>query len=310
MEYGFEINESVDAAVKRVARAQISLAIHDANDPALDRHEVVHRIRKRCKKQRALIRLVRPSLADTFGRDNAFYRELSRNLSSLRDTQALLECFDRTIDHFAATIDRDEFAPIRSFLIDRRDECTENKARLVRLTETTTSQLEHAIGSVQDWKIDSNDFNAVAPGLEKTYRRACKAMRQVRKQPETERLHEWRKRVKYHGYHADLLARIAPGLLGAHGKLAEQLGTLLGEDHDLAVLKATLFSTQFSTGGPTAVNNQCLARLRILVETRQLQLQSDALELGRILLAEKPRHLVRRWNQYWLVARETQANAT
>ena len=303
MEYGFEPNESVEAGVKRIASEQIRLAIDEANDTSIDRHEAVHRIRKRCKKQRALIRLVRPSLAETFERDNAFFRDLSRNLSTLRDAQALLECFDRTLDHFKATIDRSRFTTLRRFLTNQRDEYAGDQATLVQRTKMCAEQLEKAFSFVEEWSIPSDDFTSFASGLEKTYRRAGKAMRQIQKHPATEQLHEWRKRVKYHGYHAKLLGYIAPDLLAPHRELAEQLGTRLGEDHDLAVLGSSLFSP----GSSAAINDPCLPEFRTLIQTRQLQLQSDAIQLGGILLAEKPRHLIRRWQQYWRVERDSRA---
>jgi hypothetical protein len=54
----------VQDGVRRIAVDQIDAAIAELDDKALDVHETVHQIRKRCKKLRGLIRLVRPAFAD------------------------------------------------------------------------------------------------------------------------------------------------------------------------------------------------------------------------------------------------------
>ena len=57
MEYHIRIEEEVAPAIRRIALKQIEVGIQEIEDTTLDRHEVVHQIRKRCKKQRALASL-------------------------------------------------------------------------------------------------------------------------------------------------------------------------------------------------------------------------------------------------------------
>jgi hypothetical protein len=51
-------------------------------------------------------------------------------------------------------------------------------------------------------------------------------------------LHEWRKRAKDLWYHHRLLKDAWPGPVKAFADEADQLGKLLGDDHDLATLSA------------------------------------------------------------------------
>ena len=51
MEYHIRIDEDVQPAVRRIALKQIEVGIQEIENAGLDRHEVVHQIRKRCKKQ-------------------------------------------------------------------------------------------------------------------------------------------------------------------------------------------------------------------------------------------------------------------
>ena len=142
MEYHIRIDEDVKPAVRRIALKQIEVGIQEIENAALDRHEVVHQIRKRCKKQRALLRLVRPCIGSSFHAENVFYRDLSRNLSSLRDAQALLESFDRTVAHFQDQVDPAECTTIREHLLELRDAEASHEDQLVAALEKSADEFE------------------------------------------------------------------------------------------------------------------------------------------------------------------------
>ena len=128
MGYHIRHHESVQIAVRRVAAEQVQMAIHEIRDETMDRHDVVHLLRKRCKKLRGLLRLVRPVLDRVFDDENAFFRDLSREMSFVRDSQALIEAFDRLLDHFRDSVQPRELAPIREQLIrNRQDVAGEHK---------------------------------------------------------------------------------------------------------------------------------------------------------------------------------------
>ena len=57
MGYRIRQKESVQDAIQRIATEQIDKAIAEIEDAARDRHEVIHQVRKRCKKLQALVRL-------------------------------------------------------------------------------------------------------------------------------------------------------------------------------------------------------------------------------------------------------------
>ena len=66
MSYRFEPGEKVERGVKRMAREQIDKALAEIDSDELDVHERVHQVRKRCKKLRAIARLVRPALGSQY----------------------------------------------------------------------------------------------------------------------------------------------------------------------------------------------------------------------------------------------------
>ena len=293
MEYHFQLHEEVPTALHRIALKQVELAIHEAHDESMDRHEAIHRIRKRCKKQRALLRLVRGSLKDRFEEENAFYRDLSRRLSSLRDAQALLEAFDRTVERFPEEAAGDCFQSIRDLLETQRRDETGGEQDLVALSNSISQELEAAAERIPQWELEVEGFDAISGGLVRTYRRARRGLERAANDPTEEVLHEWRKRVKYHWYHTRLLRKFSSRLLRPHRQIGKELGTTLGQDHDLAVLRSKLGEASSS------LDAKVLDRYLTLTKMYQKELQAKSIEQGQHLLAEEPSRLAARWRAYW-----------
>ena len=73
---------------------------------ALPEPEKIHQIRKRCKKLRAVLRLVRPGLSEFYASENAFFRDAARVLSPLRDTQSVLDAYDGLMKRYRGEVAR------------------------------------------------------------------------------------------------------------------------------------------------------------------------------------------------------------
>jgi CHAD domain-containing protein len=72
------------------------------------------------------------------------------------------------------------------------------------------------------------------------YRRAGDAHEEAIADPTVEKLHEWRKQAKYLRYQLEILTPIWPERMEELAREADRIGDLLGDDHDLAVLRQTL----------------------------------------------------------------------
>ena len=89
-----------------------------------------------------------------------------------------------------------------------------------------------------------------------------------------------------------------------HAEDAHRLADLLGDDHDLAVLRSTLVELDGQIP-------RDLDPVLGLIEHRRAQLQTEAMFLGERLYAEKPKAFVRRLRRYWRAWRnETRAVAS
>ncbi|MDO8861036.1 CHAD domain-containing protein [Haliea sp. E1-2-M8] len=296
MSFKFEIGESAGDGIRRMAREQMDKALAEIVDSGLDRHGTVHQLRKRCKKIRALLRLARGDLdngCQVYKRENDCFRDAARSLSYVRDAEALLETYDRLIDTFAKQSNRQRLKKVRDVLEERKRKVVEDGIGLDGRIEAFAATILEARKRAGDWPI-GDGFDSLAPGLQETYARGRKAMKRVADKPGTENFHQWRKRVKYHLYHVRVLRPIWDDVLDEWRDALEDLGDDLGDDHDLAVFGKTLSEEQ-----ERFESNRDLQALLGLSDRRRAQLQARAFPLGQRLFAEKPRHLVRRFEAYW-----------
>lgn len=290
MAYSFRTSDqSVETGLRRIAASQLEAGLDELRDDTLPRAEKVHAARKRCKKLRGLIRLVRPSF-DGYSDENRVFRDAARSLSDVRDATASLEQVDELEDYFDAELKKAALKPLREALEKRRaaidDDEVEEKLADMRLV------FREALDRSETWSLEETGADAFMGGAAKTYGRARKAMKTARKSGDPADMHEWRKRVKYHWYHARLVKRLWPPVLGAYVDEADALSDDLGEHHDLHVLgeraKAVL--------GETSETAELLVGL---AAARQAQLEEACFLRGEKLFAEKPDTLARRWGEWW-----------
>ena len=296
MAFKFRIEESAGDGIRRMAREQMDKALGEIADDSLDNHETVHQVRKRCKKIRALLRLARGDLdsnGKTYRHENACFRDAARNLSHVRDADALLETCDKLTDTSSVQGKSEPLQSARAVLEQRRQAVADDEIVLDEKIAAFALTLRGARKRVDNWPI-SGGFDALLPGLKKNYRQGRKALKKAAKKPSSENLHEWRKHVKYHLYHVQVLQPLWSEVLKAWRKETKQLGEILGDDHDLTVFSQTLLEEE--------ERFDCNRDLRVLLalsDRRRAGLQAQAFPLGQRLFAEKPKQLVRRYEAYW-----------
>lgn len=289
MAYRFARDDaSVEQSLRRIASKQIDWAIGTIDAGTTGADDPVHEVRKSCKKIRGLLRLVRPAFA-AYADENAAFRDIARAISTLRDATVPTDSYDTIMAVYGDQVDRRALGVIRRRLtLMRKQRTTEHDA--AALLAQCREQLSQAGERARVWRLDDDGFSAIAGGLKKTYRRARKAMRKTGKTSTPEHFHDWRKRCKYHWYHARLLQPIWPGPMKAHIACAHELGDVLGEHHDLMVFLDAL-AAQASKFDYTARIGVMVG----LVRSRQAVLATRAFALGARLLAEPSSALASSW---------------
>ena len=292
MRYRLGKRESVQAGVVRIIGAEIDSALKELRDCEADRHEAVHQTRKRCKRIRALLRLVRPSLGNTYRVENARFRDLAQALSEARDAAALVESLEKLRDSERRYAGDERFAAALAAFVQRRD-AHADVADLEQRIGPAIDTLQSAAAELACWPTVNNRYRSVAAGLRLTYRRGRRAMALAYQHPDQEHFHEWRKQVKYHGYHLRLLQPLWPGPFKALAGELKTLAEYLGDEHDLAVLRQSLADeSDLLPPGTRAVIDDA-------AERRQRQLRALAHGLGKRVFAERPGQLSRRLGRYW-----------
>jgi CHAD domain-containing protein len=297
MQYTIQPNEQVSDEIKRIVDGKIELAIEHI-DESNDRHDTVHEVRKRCKEIRAAVRLVRPVLP-TYKQENVHYRDAARRISDIRDAHAAIETFDdhlRPAVEARGVLDDQTLSDIRSILVDRRETIAAEQNLTQRLTAVREDLIEGRT-RVPDLPIATEGYDAVAGGLRKSYNRARNRMGEAYEEPEFERFHEWRKRIKYHRYHTRLLRRVWEGPMKRRRTELKELSDVIGYENDLAEFELMMKDEEL-------FEPETRELLTGLITAKRAEFHRQGRPLGECLFAEDPDRLVDRFRAYWTATHE------
>ena len=292
--YQLKRSESVSRGIRRLARKTLGSALErlSPGDPA-QRDEAVHEGRKDIKKTRALLELVRPELGHQYKKSKQRLRQAARPLSLERDAKVLLETLEDLRKGHDRKLPERTWAALRHALERPAIDATRRALRPASVTRTID-----ALSSVRDdsrsWSLDEHGFGGLRPGLKRSYTRARKAFRRAQAHQTPPNLHEWRKRVKAHWYQMRLIESVDARRLTAYISRLHDIERWLGDHHNLTVL---ITRVEAATLPGSMLRH--LARLRTLIERRQLLLQRRAIALGERVYAERAGAFVKRLGRAW-----------
>jgi len=295
MAYRLEQEESVREGIHRIAEEELDSALAQLRDGLAENPvTAVHEARKSLKKERALLRLVRGSIPKrVFPEENVRLRDAGRRLSSLRDTQVAAHTVDGLADRFAAQLSQAAFKRVRD-AVGADLPAAEGDEPMEAVAAATAIDVEQAREALDRWAGRADGWEALEPGLARSYGDGRDAFALARRDPTDEHLHEWRKRAKDLWYHQRVLRPLWSGMMDAQADELDELSHLLGDDQDLANLAATLRSDESVSGRlPTALD----PFLELIARRRQ-ELLEGALVLGSRVYAERPTAYVRRHRAY------------
>jgi CHAD domain-containing protein len=258
-----------DSVARHVREAARALRVRRPDD------EAVHAARKALKRARSGLRLLRPSIGDAAYRtENARLRDAGRRLSGVRDHRVLGELL-------GALIEEEPHAGRRSLLGALRAQLQRDLRQAWRalLEDGGLSGVDRALSEsaqrIAAWRAP-RDPASVAEAVERLHRKARKALKRSRSEPSDENLHEARKQAKHLAQALEIVGGGKPRRRAAKAmKRAQQVGDLLGDDHDLAVLAQRLAHLP---GRPRARR-----KLLACLDARRADLQEKALRRARPL---------------------------
>lgn len=284
--YELKGDEELAAGLKRVAAGRAERALERLRGDGEDAPDAIHGARKDMKKLRAVLRVSRRALPKQIYREeNRRYRDAARALSASRDAEVKLETLDVLVER-NGELPREAAETWRQIL-DRDREAAVNTAH----AEAAIGLIEAGPEGVRGWPLEGDSWKLVGGEVRRAYRRGRRAMATAVADPSEQNFHEWRKRGKDLWYQLRLLGPAWSGPLEAAAEEAHRLTDLLGDHHDLAVLRADLRERRLGEEETRA--------LEAAIDGRQEKLADEAFDLGRRLYAEPPKTYTRRLRRYW-----------
>ena len=256
----------------------------------------IHDTRKALKRLRALVRLLRAELGEPqYEREHAILRDAARRLAGARDAEVMVDTLDALLQRHPRKLGRRRpLIELRKRLVAEREEAARHALGDRATRGEVVCELSGLRERVRYWELaERGGMALVESDLRRLYCQGRDRMHRVgrssigRGKGDARDAHEWRKRVKDLRYAAEILG------LRPIARRADQLGELLGEEHDLVVLAGLLPPPG---RGPFKGKRGKRARKALLerIARRRRRLRRRALREGERLYRRKPKKFARR----------------
>jgi CYTH domain-containing protein/CHAD domain-containing protein len=275
--YFLQAGEKLPDGLRRILNEQLNAAVAELSTHNGSLDNAVHEARKCVKRTRSVLRLIRPVSGSAYSRENQRLRAAGRNLSELRDAQALIETL-QNLEAYPPAKKKTAY----SFLQRRKEKILRSLEASGEIKRTAKS-LEQSLKSINRLPLQKVDFSVIIDSLAKSVKRGRDAFSKAYADPKPENFHEYRKRVKDLRYQLGVLTELWPDVLEGYANSAKELEQSLGEDHNLAVLAGVLPQNHFQAG----------------IAEAQAKLRDQAKQLSSRLYAEPPKAWTRRLESSW-----------
>jgi CHAD domain len=298
---------------------------------ALPGEKAVHETRKALKRIRTLLRLLEDELGEQAStHEDAVLRDAGRRLAAARDAEVMVSTLDDLLArHPGKLAHRRGVLKLRARLVADRDAAAERTLGDRATRAQVLGELRGVRGRVAERRLPDRDgIQAVEPALKRLYRRGRRAHRRAARGrgDRARAMHEWRKRVKDLRHAAEALDRSGAHDRGYAGRgrlsgprrnqaaavskpapgqrdpayihrlagRADQLGELLGEEHDLVLLAKRVRADAERGGGSDRTPRRTRKILLRLIARRRKRLRRRVLRAGKRLYRRSPNKFVRR----------------
>lgn len=294
MPYRFKLEEKFDSGFRRIVREQVKQAeaeLSAASAPA----SAIHETRKAIKRLRALLKTAAPTLgAKAARKHDRVFRDIARALSSRRDDDVIEATVASLESRYGAEAVA-TLAPLRSALDNAKSGAVPaiDAARMQELRDALKTEGK----KLRKLRLKGLGLATVIKGTGASYAAGRRALKRAIKHPSDERIHDLRKAVQAHWRHMALLSRAWPEEFAARVTVSRELSQVLGDDHDLVLVKSAAVQLQ---GDEAAKNGAAIVEL---CERRQAALRDAMKPLAARLYAESPQAFMDRMAVYVQTAR-------
>jgi CHAD domain-containing protein len=300
MAFRLKLNEPVDKGFRRIGLEQITRAERQLEGATSGSATAIHETRKSLKRVRALLRLFRTGLGETtFRQENARFRDIGAMLSPARDSQVLIQTALK-LETLPGQVSNAGLAAFKKML---QEDGAENPTVPDDVIAEALEKLLKSAKGFRRLKVGDGGFDIVEGGLKRSYGKALKNFNAAYASPHDEAFHDWRKTVQQHWRHMALVSRAWPEHFACRVAAARALSQLLGDDHDLAMLRVHL-----STLPPARLPAMHVSEIERLVTARQQELRAEAAPRGKQLFVEGAKGHSHRVGEIWRAAQEMRSS--
>lgn len=292
--YEIRDEETPIEAFRRIVAEQMLGTAAGLRDPDIDTARRVHESRKRFKEIRALLRLFRDPLGpEQFALENHWYRDAARELADYRDADAVVAAVNNLSPKVKQRLGPDTMRRLRNVTRSEHRAIYRDRQTAAARIENIAAQLPVAASRLDNLSQDSFDgFASIRPGVMRTIRQGKRAMHEAYESKNAIAFHEWRKRVKDHWYQVQLLTPLS-SKLARREKMLDKLSHILGEHHDLEVIRGVVIAAE------TAFAPEEAARIDEALAQRQERLAGKARSIGRKIYGQRAIGFATRLEKRW-----------
>jgi CHAD domain-containing protein len=263
---------AIGASLKRILVDDLEAAIAELANEKEPLASRVHSVRRRLKRDRSLARLFEPSARETARELRRTLRDAGRALAGLREGAALTATARELSSELPTGTDDVVLAAASP-----TGAITSNGGSSIAAAAVLAAAAERLAEQLPA----ENGRRLLKSALDRARRKVRKGYDRAVTSRTAEDLHEWRKQIKEYGH----LMAVAARRLKGDAKvlpLAKEAEELLGDDHDLSILRERV--VRMSETGPKRFAGS------VAIGRRRLKLQQKAFALGRkVIKARRPR---------------------
>ena len=290
-----EVLRTAEAPMRGVLRifiGQLDKAVAELERGTSD--DAIHEIRKELKRARATLRLLREPLGTVaYRRENTILRNTARPMTPLRDGQVLLEAFNTLLGTVRLPKRATASNDIHRMLL--RERSVAHSQWQARAKTSDTNALRAVRVRMQGVNQARLDRARLSVGVERAYKKARKTYVRAKRDPSDDRLHEWRKQVKYFLHQLQVAQPLEPKRIVKSVNKAHKLADHLGVDHDLALLQQKILRNLKAC---TACDRIALKAISAQLKRRRSSLQRKSYRLADKLYSNAPRRVGKRFEGY------------
>ncbi len=296
MAYTLSLREPLEDTLREAGLQQINQALKELRSKNVASTQI-HQSRKAFKRFRALLHLIRPGLGKSaFRRLEGGIRDIARAFGDARDSHVMVETVAK-LEALAPAHAGAAFVPALKAGLQER--LQQNGGMTPGAWRPQVRALERLALDFKSVPIAISDFADFEPGLRQVYSDCRARLDHALATNDEEDFHDCRKVVQRHWRHMQLFRRVWPEAMRPRINLAHDLAQILGEDHDVAVLKRYI-STHGAQLGAKASGEAFLR----LCSAHQQTLRGRAKLLSQRLFFLKPRVFFGLMEVYWRTAQE------